>query len=99
MPPSSNSSRGKKASLLARIILLIVRTSKVYLHIRLHLWKWRIKQRKKFKKAIKPLPKELAEDLYKAYLDKIESIRLPGLRELYSTLRGGSPHKVRVSEV
>ena len=56
----------------------------VYMRFRLKLWWWRRRSLSSFRKHTRGLPRGLREDLEKSYASRIEEIRVPGLREVFS---------------
>ena len=64
-----------------------IRASGLYMRLRLHLWRWRRRSLRAFRReASKALPPELVEELEAEYRARIERLRLPGLLGLASTL-------------
>lgn len=88
MPGKSR--RGGALRSVARLVVVVLQASSLYIRVRVMLWKWRIVQKRRFRRSIRGLPRGLALDLERAYEEKIRVFRLPGLREIVSSTRRGS---------
>ena len=82
--------RGDVFRSVARFVIVVLQASSLYIRVRVMLWRWRIVQKRRFRRSIRGLPQGLALDLERAYEDKIRVFRLPGLREIISNFKHNS---------
>ncbi|MCE4625993.1 MAG: hypothetical protein F7C35_09065 [Desulfurococcales archaeon] len=77
----------KKLLALIKLVTLTASAVKLYLWIRVYLWKWRRKSMKGFQARLRGLPRDLREDLSREYREKLRELRLPTVREALKAAR------------
>ena len=77
----------KKLLALVKLVALTASAVKLYLRIRVYLWKWRRRSMKSFQARLRGLPEVLREDLSREYRERLRELRLPTVREALRVAR------------